>query len=90
LDRVSFLSFKNPSPPFGMPEEPSRAGSMFGQPSERRRFYRRNSADMDPSIHVVRSATTLAPLAIHLQALIVQLMVALRGLQIGGIQQEDG
>jgi hypothetical protein len=26
------LSFKNPPPPFGMPEEPSRAGSMFGHP----------------------------------------------------------
>jgi hypothetical protein len=64
LDSVSFLSFKNPPPPFGMPEEPSRAGSMFGQPSEWRRFYRRDPADMDPSIHVVRSATTLAPWAI--------------------------
>jgi hypothetical protein len=58
------LSFKDPPPPFRDAGEPSRAGSMFGQPSERRRFYRRDPAGMDPSIHVVRSTTTWAPSAI--------------------------
>jgi hypothetical protein len=33
LDRVSFFPFMDP--PFGVPEEPSRAGSMFGQPAGR-------------------------------------------------------
>src|SRR4029453_9681136 len=37
FDRVTFFSFKNPPPPFRDAGEPSRAGSMFGQPSERRR-----------------------------------------------------
>jgi hypothetical protein len=72
-----------------MLEEPSRAVPSSGSPVDG------DSIPLilltgNPSIHVVRSATTLGSFGNHLQALIVRLLIALRELQIRGIQQEDG